>query len=115
MSRASRSKSALPPRVTAVVRQLGGDIATARRRRRIPQKLLAARMLVSEDTLQRLEKGDPAVGLHVLAGALWALGLLDRLTLLADPAADGVGAAEEINRLPKRTRAPAPDRPDLDF
>lgn len=114
MAKASASSAAPPARVQAVIRQLGRDLATARRRRRIPQKLLAERMLVSPDTLQRLEKGDPKVGLHVLAGALWAMGMLDRLADIAAPTSDVVGATEELARLPKRTRLP-PEDPDLDF
>lgn len=71
-------------------------------------------MLISTDTLQRLEKGDPKVGLHVLAGALWAMGMLDRLADIAAPTSDAVGATEELAHLPKRTRLP-PEDPDLDF
>jgi DNA-binding transcriptional regulator YiaG len=48
---------------------LGRDIATARRRSRILQRLLAERMMVSLDTVQRLERGDPGIGLGVVVTA----------------------------------------------
>ena len=42
-------------------------------------------MMVSLATLQRLEHGDAGVSLGVLATALWALGLIDRLAAFASP------------------------------
>jgi hypothetical protein len=93
---------------------LAQDIAVARTRRRIPQRLLAERMMVSLDTVQRLEHGDPGISLGVLATALWSLGLLDNLTNLASPDHDTVGQTEEQQRLPRRVRTPPPD-PSMQF
>ncbi len=109
MSRASRSKLALPAAASKAITLLGRDIATARKRRRIPQRLFAERMMVSLDTVQRLERGDPGVSLGVVVTALWALGLVDRIASVASPGADMVGTAEETKRLPRRVRAPARD------
>jgi hypothetical protein len=115
MAKSTRAHHSLPPSVRKAISLLGRDIATARARRRIPQRLLAERMLVSLDTLQRLEKGDPSVSLGVVASALWALGLSERLNILAGPDQDTVGTTEELTRLPKRIRrAPTPSS-TLDF
>lgn len=114
MSKASLATKALPSPAAKAVELLCRDIATARTRRRIPQRLLAQRMMVSLDTVQRLEHGDAGVSIGAVATALWALGLVDRLASLAAPDQDVVGKTEELKRLPRRVRAPAPST-DLDF
>ncbi|MGO4123845.1 helix-turn-helix transcriptional regulator [Inquilinus sp. YAF38] len=92
---------------------MGHDIAVARKRRRIPQQLLADRMLVTRQTLQRLEAGDPTVSLGVLASALFVLGFTSRLEALLAPGSDAMGISEDLARLPRRTHAPSDG--DLDF
>lgn len=114
MSKASPAVKALPGPVAKAVELLCRDIATARIRRRIPQRLLAQRMMVSLDTVQRLEHGDAGVSIGVVATALWALGMVDRLASLAAPDQDTVGKTEDLKRLPRRVRAPTP-KTDLDF
>ena len=114
MSKASLATKALPSPAAKAVELLCRDIATARTRRRIPQRLLAQRMMVSLDTVQRLEHADAGVSIGVVATALWALGLVDRLAALAAPDQDMVGKTEELKRLPRRVRAPA-SKNDLDF
>lgn len=113
MPRASRAASGLPPRSQRALVQLGRDIALARRRRKLSQKLMAERMLVSVQTLQRLEAGDPTVGLAVLASALHVFGMTDRLAALVTPDSDRAGISEDISRLPQRTRPDSSD--ELDF
>jgi transcriptional regulator with XRE-family HTH domain len=114
MSRASRAATGLPPQSRRAIGRLGKDIATARKRRRISQRLMAERMLVSLQTLQRLEAGDPTVGLATLASALFVLGMTQRLAELVAPESDAAGTAEEIARLPARVR-PRTEPVDLDF
>lgn len=113
MARTSASKTALPSPGRRALQALGRDIAVARKRRRIPQQLLADRMLVSRQTVQRLEAGDPAVSLGILASALFVLGFTQRLETLLAPESDAMGISEDLARLPRRTRAPSDD--DLDF
>ncbi|MBV8752332.1 MAG: helix-turn-helix domain-containing protein [Hyphomicrobiales bacterium] len=115
MAKSTLAHRALPAPAAKALEALARDISIARKRRRIPQRLLADRMMVSLDTLQRLERGEPGVSLGIVATALWALGLIDRLGALASPDHDTVGRAEELKRLPKRTRAPRTPKPDLDF
>ena len=113
MPRASRAASGLPPQSLRAIKRLGADIALARRRRKIPQRLMAERMLVSVQTLQRLEAGDPTVGLAVLASALLVFGMTDRLAELVASDSDRAGMSEDLARLPQRIHAPRRD--DLDF
>lgn len=70
-------------------------------------------MLVSVQTLQRLEAGDPTVGLAVLASAMFVLGLTSRLADLVSPDSDDAVLGEELAQLPKTTHAPRGE--DLDF
>lgn len=113
MPRASRAASGLPPRSQRAITQLGKDIALARRRRKMPQRLMAERMLVSVQTLQRLEAGEPTVGLAVLVSALHVLGMTQRLASLVAPESDRAGISEDLSRLPERTHAASDD--ELDF
>lgn len=114
MPRSPGAAAALPPQSLRAIAQLGADLATARKRRRIPQRLMADRMLVSLQTLQRLEAGDPTVGIANLAAALFVLGMTQRLESLVAPASDTAGTAEELARLPRSIHAPRDDA-DLDF
>jgi transcriptional regulator with XRE-family HTH domain len=115
MAKASLATKALPAPAAKAIELLARDIATARKRRRVPQRLLAQRMMVSLDTVQRLERGDAGVSLGVVATALWALGLVDRLAAVASPDHDSVGKGEELRRLPQRAHAPRAPKSELDF
>jgi transcriptional regulator with XRE-family HTH domain len=87
-----------------VLRKLGENIHEARMRRRLPMSVVAERASTSRPTLSRLEKGDPSVSIGVYAAVLQALGLLDDLALLADPARDSIGRQLSKEALPKRAR-----------
>jgi len=96
-----------PPRPLPVRRallKLGEDIRDARKRRRIPLELLAQRALTSHVTMIKVERGDPAVSIGVYANALFALGLVERLGMVADHSHDEAGQALEDERLPRRAR-----------
>jgi hypothetical protein len=97
-----------PHRPSTVVRRslrkLGHDLRDARRRRGLPAGVVADRAFTSRPSLQRIEKGDPAVSIGIYAAVLQALGLLEGLSLLADPGRDTVGLALAADRLPQRVR-----------
>lgn len=115
MPKSSTARQGLPFDVAQVITTLGKDIAVARKRRRIPLRAMAAKMMTSVDTVQRLEKGDPGVGIGILTTALWVLGLHRRLGDLVAPSSDSMGMQEEIRGLPRRIRAkktPQDDRDD---
>jgi transcriptional regulator with XRE-family HTH domain len=92
------------PAVLKVLRKLGANIHEARVRRKLPMSVVAERAATSRPTLSRLEKGDPSVSIGIYAAVLQALGLLDDLAGLADPALDSVGQQLVSAGLPKRAR-----------
>jgi len=100
----ARALPPLPVPIRRALRQLGTDLRDARRRRRIPIALLAQRAMISETTLRKVERGDPAVSLGIYATVLFVLGLADRLSNLAAVQHDRVGLALEDERLPQRIR-----------
>ncbi len=101
-----------PPAVRKVLRKLGNNIHEARMRRKLPMSVVAERAATSRPTLSRLEKGDPSVSIGIYAAVLQALGLLDDLAGLADPARDSVGQQLVSAALPKRARIPVHNRSD---
>jgi hypothetical protein len=99
--------SYIPARRAAAMdplRKLGHDVRDARRRRRIPVAIAAARASISRTTLVKIEKGDPGVGIGIYATVLFVLGMIDRLAELADPTHDSVGASHLVGRLLARAR-----------
>ena len=82
------------------LRELGENLAVARKRRREPLKAWAQRIGVSEPTLMRMEKGDPSVSMGVYATALWLMGRSQVIADLAAPEHDQ-GALEEAVRVAK--------------
>lgn len=115
MSKRTRANRALPAKVAEGLERLGHDLAVARKRRQISMRDMADRMMVSVDTVQRLEKGDPGVGLGVFGTALWVLGLDRRLPDLVVPESDPVGQQYSLENLPQRVRRPKEDGSSFDF
>ena len=65
---------------------------------------MAERAFTSRPTLQRVEQGDPAVGIGIYAAVLQALGFLDELSQVADASRDAAGVALANEKLPQRIR-----------
>ncbi len=97
MSKRSDAIDAMPPAVRAHLRQLGENLAIARKRRQEPLKSWAQRIGVSEPTLMRMERGDPSVSMGVYATALWLMGRSPAIGELAAPEHDQ-GALEDAVR-----------------
>ena len=95
----------LPASVGQCIRQLGESLRTARIRRRLSQKDLAALMQVSIGTVQRLERGDPGVSIGNIAMAFLCLSSLDKLAKVLEPSADEIGNAADRFRQPQRVRS----------
>lgn len=100
--------------VQRALRKLGEDIRDARRRRRIATQVMAERASISRTTLNKVEKGDPGVALGTYATVLFVLGLVERLSQLADIRADAVGLELEEENLPRRIRQRRKERPPQD-
>jgi hypothetical protein len=94
MPKTARALLQLPPATAAAIEKLGADLAVARLRRKESLKTWATRMGVSVPTLQRLEAGDPAVGIGIVATALWLIQRDGELRNLAAPEHDQ-GALEK--------------------
>ncbi|MBI5510947.1 MAG: hypothetical protein HY903_19470 [Deltaproteobacteria bacterium] len=107
----AKKRPPLPPSVLRSLRALGRGIDDARRRRRIPVAVLADRGLIARGTLRRVCTGDPGASMGAYASVLFALGLGERLEMLAPAGADTVGLQLEDERLPKRVRRPRPRSP----
>ena len=88
MPRTSRAFLQLPPATAGAIEKLGADLAVARLRRKESLKTWARRMGVSVPTLQRLEAGDPAVGIGIVATALWLIKRDGELGQIAAPEHD---------------------------
>ncbi len=88
MSRRSQSLTELPPALRSLLRELGANLAIARKRRKESRRAWAGRIGVSEPTLARLEQGDPGVAFGTYATALWLIGRAQAIAELAAPQLD---------------------------
>ena len=93
MPKTARALLQLPPATASVIEKLGADLAVARLRRKESLRSWAQRMGVTVATLQRLEAGDPSVGIGIVATALWLIRRDGELGQLAAPEHD-LGAIE---------------------
>lgn len=93
-----------PNAVRRALRKLGQDMADARKRRGLTMEIVANRAFTTRKTLARIEEGDFGVSMGLYASVLLALGLLEGLGDLADPANDPVGMQLAAADLPKRVR-----------
>ena len=94
----------LPAPAAHAIAKLGGDLARARRRRRLTQASTAERAGIGLATLKRLERGDASVGLEAVARVLLVVGDIEHLANLLDTGRDELGLALMDERLPKRVR-----------
>lgn len=104
----------MPIPVRRALRKLGRDIHDARLRRRIPAALLAERASISRTTLVKVEKGEAGVSIGIYATVLFVLGLVDRLSELADVRNDPRGLELDEERLPQRIRRSSSTRKTTD-
>ena len=84
--------------------KLGQDIRDARLRRRISTEIMAQRASISRMTLNKIEKGDQGVSMGSYVAILFILGMLKRLSDVADIRHDELGIELDEERLPKRIR-----------
>ena len=102
----SKAILSIPLPVRAALKKLGGDIADARKRRRISTAVMAERVRVSRPTLVRLERGDAHVSLGIFATVLFVLGMHERMADLADATHDRTGLDLQAETLPQRICGP---------
>jgi transcriptional regulator with XRE-family HTH domain len=83
---------------------LGANIDVARKRRRLKISQICERAGVSQQTYQRLKKGEPGVSLGVMLNILTALDLESSIALIADPSTDEYGISLERARTVQRVK-----------
>ena len=88
MPKTARALLQLPPATAGAIEKLGADLAVARLRRKESLRSWAQRLGVTVPTLQRLEAGDPSVGIGIVATALWLIQRDGELGHLAAPEHD---------------------------
>ena len=104
MSKDSPALHALPAGAAAALRALGGDLATARKRRRQSQREWAQRLNVSVPTVSRMGQGDPSVSAGIYATALWLVQRQQALAELARPQDDLAALEAEVSEARERYR-----------
>ena len=111
MPKIARALLQLPPATAGAIEKLGADLAVARLRRKESLRSWAQRLGVTVSTLQRLEAGDPGVGIGIVASALWLINRDAELRNLAAPEHDqgalelDVRAAVELGRIRSQASA----------
>jgi transcriptional regulator with XRE-family HTH domain len=83
---------------------LGSRIRLARVRRKLRQEDLARKIGRTRATVAAIEQGSPTTEIRAYVTALWALGLLQELDLVADPGLDRDGQALSFSAADKRVR-----------
>ena len=113
MPKTPRALLQLPPATAGAIEKLGADLAVARLRRKESLRSWAQRLGVTVSTLQRIEAGDPSVGIGIVATALWLINRDGELRNLAAPEHDqgaiemDVREAVELGRSRARSSAEA--------
>lgn len=103
MPKKSKALEAMPSIVLAQLRELGENLAIARKRRLEPRKVWADRIGITEPTLARMERGDPSVSFGAYATALWLIGRSHALPELAAPEHDRGALDSEVRAAQTRS------------
>lgn len=113
MGTPSGLKKSTPFAVERAIKQLGRNLRTARLRRNLSMEEVANKLGVSRYAISHAENGKITTPIAVYAGLLWAHGLLDQFSELADPASDKEGLALSLAN--DRTHARRVEALDNDF
>jgi transcriptional regulator with XRE-family HTH domain len=100
----SARKGYVSDRSQELLTQLGQNIELARVRRRLKASTICSRAGISNQTYQRLKKGEAGISLGVLMNVLSALDLEEAMATIAAPHLDEVGMTLELAREPERVR-----------
>ncbi len=105
MPKSSAHNDFLPLQASQAIAALGQNLALARLRRKESLRSWALRMGVAVRTVQRMEKGDPGVGMGVYALALWMMGRSQEMANMALPENDMAALDLELQIAKNRGRA----------
>ena len=96
--------SAPPYPVEQALKKLGGNLRTARLRRKMTIENVAERIGTGPRAIMDAEKGKPSTGIAVYTALLWLYGLLAPVGDLADPTKDKEGLTLESGTARVRAR-----------
>lgn len=99
-----KHKALLPESAISLLEQLGANIDLARKRRRLTIETLCSRAGITPQTYRRLTKGEPGLGIGVMAAVLSAMNIESDLAQVASPSSDEVGITMEKAHQPRRIR-----------
>jgi hypothetical protein len=102
MPKSSAHNEFLPPQALQSVKAVGEGLALARLRRKESLRDWALRMGVAVRTVQRMEKGDPGVGMGIYALAIWLMGRSQALADVSAPEHDMTALDLELQSLRRR-------------
>ena len=119
MPRQNTSPADFPPAILSQIEQLAQSIVAQRKSRGETQAQWAANLGISQPTMARVERGDPAVTMATYISCLWQLNpALDLTQLLASsappklaPASDLIAKSANISG----TRAAKDSKPDAEL
>lgn len=104
------SPSDYPQAVLQQIERLAQNIVIARKRRKETQAQWAKRLGVSQPTMARIERGDPAVAMASYVMCLWLINPTAALSDLIAPSQDTMALEQEVTRIktqrPKRASKP---------
>lgn len=99
-----REKTALLPKLTSILKEMGENIKLARLRRKLSAEQVAERAGISRSTLWQVEKGVPGTSLGIYIQVLFVLGLEKDILLIAKD--DELGRKLQDANLRTGLRAP---------
>jgi len=94
--------AAPPYEVERALRQLGQNLRQARIRRNVSLEEMAAKIGVHRHALADAEKGKATSGVAIYVALLWAMGMVEQVSSLADPHQDEEGMLLARAREPGR-------------
>lgn len=104
MTARNKLLEAPPYPVERALKRLGKNLRTARIRRNLTIEEVAEKIGAGPRAIAAAEGGKTSTGVAVFVALLWAYGLLDPFSELADPARDAEGLTLSLSREPSRAR-----------
>lgn len=107
MPRQNTKPADYPQAVTRQIELLAQNIVLARKRRHETQSQWAKKLGVSQPTMARIERGDPAVAMASYVMCMWLINPSSGIADLIAPQNDHAALEREITKIRLRGAAPA--------
>lgn len=115
MAKTQKCTKGLPAPMAEILRRLGGNLAAARKRRRMRQEDAAKLAGCTRQTIARIESGDPAVSMGAWMNFVWVLRLEKEFAGLCAPERDAAGIWLDVESRTRLQRVRAKEEGRLDF